>query len=220
LSTLDLFEPIAVEPPDGEAGREERDAYYTPDALARAICEKTLKGALHLDASLDSCRARILEPGCGGGAFLRAAAAAWPAASILGVDLVPACSGPGEVRQQDVFTVQGSYDLIVGNPPFMHAEAVVRHCLGLLAPGGTLALLLLASFEESGGRVRLYAEHPLYARQMVAERASFRADGQTDQRAYAVFVWKQGWAGPDYRGLQPLVWKWRGGSQLSLEGTR
>jgi hypothetical protein len=87
----DLFgqEQIAVVPLDGEKGQIERGAFFTPGALALAIC-RTLKG-------LGVAPGSIFEPGCGGGAFLRAADATWPAASLFGVDLLPACEGPGVV---------------------------------------------------------------------------------------------------------------------------
>lgn len=198
----DLFgnELIATVAPDGEKGQEERGAFYTPQALADAIC-RTLKHDLHIGPS------SIFEPGCGGGAFLRAAIATWPDASLLGVDLVPACEGPGMVLQQDLFRVKGPFDLVLGNPDFGIAEAAVRHGLSTLAPGGHLAFLLLASFEEADKRVPLYRSFPLWARQMIAQRASFTNDGQTDQRAYALFVWEQGFRGDSYRGLRPLVWR-------------
>lgn len=201
----DLFGLVpATLPPDGEKGQEERGAFYTPDLLALAICRQ-IRERFGLQFNLGP--RSIFEPGCGGGAFLRAASATWPAADLLGADLVPACEGPGEVVAGDLFEITGRFDLIVGNPDFAIAERVVRHCMAQLAPGGHLALLLLASFEESAGRVPLWEEHPLFARQILAQRASFTADGAMDQRPYAVFLWRQGFRGDTYQGLRPLVWR-------------
>lgn len=201
MGERDLFgkPQIAVLPPDKEKGQEERGAFYTPDALALAIC-RTLR-------SLNIGPSSIFEPGCGGGAFLRAAAATWPEAYLHGVDTVPACEGPGLVQRRDLFSVTSPTDLVLGNPDFAIAEAAVRHGLSILKPGGHLAFLLLASFEESAGRVPLFNEHPLFARQMIAQRASFTADGQTDQRPYALFVWSRDYRGDFYLGLRPLVWR-------------
>lgn len=200
----DLFghQPLALVPPDGDVGREERGAFYTPDALALA-CARTARDALQLDAE------SIFEPGCGGGAFLRAAAATWPQASIVGVDLVPACDGPGTVLRHDLFGMRGPFDLVLGNPDFSIAERVVRHCLeNVVTEGGILALLLLSSFEESKERVAFWKEYPLTARRAVGfPRPCFRADGQTDMRPYALFIWKQGFAPPAYMGLPPMVWR-------------
>ena len=203
MAERDLFgeQRPAVLPLDGEKGQKERGAFFTPDALALAIA-RTLGSSLGIVGP-----DRIFEPGCGGGAFLRAARETWPAALLDGVDLLPACSGPGHVEQRDLFTVEDHYDLVLGNPDFAIAEKVVRHCLKLVPEGGHVALLLLASFEESAGRVPLFNEFPLYARQMIAQRASFTADGATDQRPYALFVWRRGFAGSEYRGLRPLVWR-------------
>lgn len=205
--TASLFpREYATEPPDGDKGREERGAFYTADALALAIC-RSLREMLLLEFVSPKS---IFEPGCGAGAFLRAVDAVWPSAYLLGVDIVPACSGPGLVVERDLFEVKGAFDLIVGNPDFAQAEAIVRHCLAQLAPGGYLALLLLADFEGSQARIGFWREHPIYLRQAIGDvRPCFRADGQSDQRPYAIFVWKQGWRGPEYRGLPPLVWKAR-----------
>lgn len=208
MTQKQLFEPeIAVEPPDGDKGREERGAHYTPDALAHAIC-RTLK------AEGIFPRNAMLEPGCGGGAFLRAAADLWPFAvpGFHGVDLVPACKGPGLVEQRDLFTLQPyndfGYTMVLGNPDFSIAERVVRHCMTLLGPGGHIAFLLLSSFEESKDRIAFWKDHPLFLRQAIGfPRPCFRADGATDMRPYALYVWRKDWRGPDYRGLRPLVWK-------------
>lgn len=190
----------AILPPDGDKGREERGAFYTPDALALAICG-TVANLLPRSPRV------VLEPGCGGGAFLRAVDALWPKPDLLwGVDLVPACRGPGQVDKLDLFKVSQRCDLIIGNPDFGIAERVVRHCLGLLNyPDGMLALLLRVSFLGSKARVPLYREHPLYAFQPIAGRPSFTGGG-SDTSEYGLFVWTHGHRG-DGRMLPPLEWK-------------
>lgn len=198
----DLFGQTEIEtqPPDALPAGEKRarGAYFTPDSLARAIT-KTL-GAL-LGAPAD-----VFEPGCGGGAFLRAAHAEWPRATLLGVDLVPACEGPGHVLTGDLFAWSMKPDLVLGNPDFDIAEKVMRHGMKLLTPGGHLAFLLRAAFLGSTGRVALYREFPLRYVQPIAQRPCFTGDGKTDPMEYALFVWQQGWRG---RGelLEPLVWR-------------
>jgi hypothetical protein len=195
----DLFGPVvATQPPDGEAGRA-RGAYYTNDALALSLV-RTLRATLGVPAKT------ILEPGCGGGAFLRAAEKAWPFAALHGVDLVPACTGPGFIQTRDLFTVQTGYDLVLGNPDFSIADRVVRHCMGLLTKDGHLALLLRLSFLESIERVPLFTDFPLYAFQPIAQRQSFTGDGQGDKVGLGLYVWKQGHRGPG-RILSPLVWR-------------
>jgi len=196
-----LFGPtIATQPPDALPTGEKRarGAYYTPDALARAIT-RTL-GEIIAPPMV------ILEPGCGGGAFLRAARAEWPSSGIFGIDLVPACDGPGTVLVGDLFKFQGLPNLVLGNPDFGVAEDVVRHGMKLLTRGCHLAFLLRAAFLGSSGRVPLYREFPLRYLQPIAQRPCFTGDGKTDPMEYALFVWQQGFTG---RGeiLPPLVWR-------------
>jgi SAM-dependent methyltransferase len=192
---------VATQPPDalptGEA--RARGAYYTPDRLAVAIC-RTLRDECGISPDT------ILEPGCGGGAFLRAAAAIWPKAGLVGVDLMPACQGPGLVLTADLFDIRTKHALVIGNPDFSIAEKVVRHGLELLEPNGRLAFLLRAAFLGSEGRVPLYRDHPLRFFQPIAQRPSFTDDGKTDPMEYGLYVWRQGFNG---RGeiLPPLVWR-------------
>ena len=194
----DLFgaPEIATQSLDGEKGRTERGAFYTPDKLAEAICAGLGEG---------EGPAFVFEPGCGGGAFLRAARGQWPKCFLVGVDLQPACDGPGLVSKRDLFEVDGQPDLILGNPDYAIAERVVRHCLGLLAPGGHLAFLLRLAFLGSEGRAALYREHPLRYLMPIAQRPSFTGGG-SDPMEYGLFIWQQGFDG---RGelVPPLVWR-------------
>lgn len=193
---------IATQPPDAlpTGQKRARGAYYTPDALAKAIC-----GSL----AAQGVEPRVgwtLEPGCGGGAFLRAFAATWPGdlSHLYGVDSLLACEGPGEVHQRDLFGLEGPYSFILGNPDFGQAEKIVRHCLGILAPGGHLAFLLRLNMLAGKKRAKLYREHPLYLFQPIAGRPSFTG-GATDNSEYGLFVWRNGHRG-DGTILQPLVW--------------
>lgn len=198
----DLFgSTVATQPPDALPAGEKRarGAYYTPDALARAIA-KTLKPLRELFP-----RERMLEPGCGGGAFLRAARATWPDIELTGVDLLPACDGPGAIFTGDVLKHHGSYNLILGNPDYGLAEEIVRHCMTMLEPGAHLAFLLRAAFLGSTGRVALYREFPLRYLQPIAQRPSFTGVG-SDPMEYALFVWQQGFQG-NGEILPPLVWR-------------
>ena len=199
----DLFgQTISREPLDGEKGREERGAFFTRDDLAESIC-KTL--ADHKIVPYD--RAQIMEPGCGGGAFLRAAHSVWPDSKLTGIDLLPACSGPGVVTKGDLFDIRDTrYGLIIGNPDFSIAEAVVRHCMGLLEHDGHLALLLRCGFEMSQERIMLFREFPLYARAAIPQRPSFREKGGTDRYDYALYVWAAGFRGIG-KLLPPIIYR-------------
>jgi SAM-dependent methyltransferase len=191
---------IATQPPDAlpEGQARPRGAYYTPDALALA-CARAVSDIVPPPH-------RILEPGCGGGAFLRAANKTWPSRELLGVDLVLACDGPGHVLQADLFALSAPrWDLVIGNPDFGISERVVRHCLSLLGPGGHLAFLLRISFLASQARVALYREHPLRAFWPIAGRPSFTGGG-SDTSEYGLFLWRKGDRWPGVM-MQPLEWK-------------
>jgi hypothetical protein len=194
---------IATQPPDAlpEGQLRPRGAYYTPDALALA-CARAVAGAVPSPL-------RILEPGCGGGAFLRAADKTWPSSpwrELVGVDLVPACEGPGKVCRTDLFSLSTArWDLIIGNPDFAIAEKTVRHCLSILPTGGHLAFLLRISFLASRARAALYREHPLSAFWPIAGRPSFTGGG-SDTSEYGLFLWRKGASGPGLM-MQPLEWK-------------
>jgi hypothetical protein len=187
--------------PDGKKGQAERGAFYTPDLLAQAVCNSLFDEGIEYPRS-------VLEPGCGGGSFLRAANATWPAANLIGIDLVPACTGPGSVVTGDflgvVKQIEG-WDLIVGNPDFGQAEAFIRRSLELVRPGGHVAFLLRLSMLGTKTRVALYTEYPLFSLQPITPRPSF-IGGATDSSEYGKFVWQRGFQG---RGsvLPPLVWK-------------
>lgn len=103
-------------------------AWFTPTAVARQLLAEVNNGA---------AATRILDPACGGGAFLLAAHERFPSAHLAGIDVDPlavevtraalklaGCSdhdirvgdglGPTE-RPRD----GKGYDLVVGNPPFL-----------------------------------------------------------------------------------------------------
>lgn len=105
---------------DAEMDRIVRGDFQTPIALARR-CLETIEGSF----------ATIVEPTCGRGAWLRAAAERWPTARRLGWELDPVyvteASTWGEIRCADAFAVDWAAEaarwarpvLIVGNPPWV-----------------------------------------------------------------------------------------------------
>ncbi len=111
-----------------------RGDYQTPPALARAICER-----LWLEGPEP---AAVLEPTCGDGAFLVAAAEAFPAAQLHGYDLDEAhlararaaTGGRAQLHQGDAFTLPWEQIvaalpqplLVLGNPPWVTSAALGR----------------------------------------------------------------------------------------------
>ncbi len=118
--------------------RIERGDFQTPDWLARAVVER-----LH---RLGVSPSGVLEPTCGLGAFLVAAAARWPTAALVGRDLSPGyvaqarrALGPAaDLQVADCFATDwaallarlGAAPLVLGNPPWVTASR-----LGVLGSG-------------------------------------------------------------------------------------
>jgi len=117
-------------------GRARHGAVYTETPLARRVLEEGLR-------ALDSRAMRILDPACGGGEFLAAAAARPDLAGVVlrGLDRdVPAVEAARArldlLRGRFDFRValsardalarppEGGFDLVIGNPPYVRQEAL------------------------------------------------------------------------------------------------
>lgn len=92
--------------------RKSRGAYYTPAPLAEAICRWAIR----------SRGDRVFDPSAGDGAFLRAAAPLVDAPTD-GIELDAAAAREAGVRCGDFFEARhGTYDAVVGNPPFIRYQ--------------------------------------------------------------------------------------------------
>ena len=170
------------------------DAYYTPDAVARA-CVATLGR----DAS-----ARCWEPHAGGGAFVRALCEA--GALVTASDINP--DAPGLADPSAVASFVGDFltyapvgdnapDWIVGNPPFNDAEAHIRHALAHATVG--VAFLLRLAFLETQIRYPFWTAHPPAEVYVFSRRPSFTG-GKTDSCPYGWFIWRRGHTAPPRLG--------------------
>lgn len=91
--------------------------WYSPTWLAVAVCAR-----LHQRTTFAHVR-HILEPSCGGGAFVAAARAQWPDAIVTAIDIDSAAHGltlahESMVGDALVVAPEKFSDLVVGNPPF------------------------------------------------------------------------------------------------------
>lgn len=181
------------------AKRRAHDFYPTP----RAFCDEAI--ALLSDPFPwkvwhgEAPKLRILDPGCGTGVWGQAALGRWSDAIVDGVEIrdVDKPEGyrylyRGDFRLQDT---ELDYDLIIGNPPFVYAEAFVNVGLANLKEDGMMVYLLPLSFLASKGRAKgLYRKTPPMEVH-VAHRVSFSGNGKVDNTEYAVYIWKRGWKG-------------------------
>ncbi len=172
--------------------RHPLDAYYTPRTLADAIV-----GWLDCDFFQDAAPWSALEPSVGAGAFVHAVRKQWPRCEVAGVDINPDAAGlrlcTGHVADFATFEAEVPH-LIVGNPPFSHAEEHAAHACEL-AQGGIVALLLRSAFFHGKKRAAFWERYPAVMEYRLVERPSFTGGG-TDSAEYSVFVWT-----PDALGL-------------------
>lgn len=189
------------------------DTYYTPDALAEALV-----GLLPPSVIMQEPHARVLEPSVGNGAFVRALVKHNPKLWIDTCDLAPTGVSidtvyTGSHTVGDFLNMRKplfapGYSLILGNPPYKHAEEHIAHALSMIYDDAIVAFLLRVGIMEGKKRAAFWhgpgacLEHV----HVLAERPSFTGGG-TDASAYAWFTWRKGYTGP--ATIQP-GWSWRG----------
>lgn len=179
--------------PNGE--RRALDAYYTPPALARA-CLATLVE--------DIAGARVLEPSCGGGAFVAAARELGPLA-IIGSDIDPAAPGLAlcdEAIVGDFLTLpERCVDVAVGNPPYRGAEDHIERAIGMAPVVGMLVRMMLLAGQK---RAAFWDTNPPAVVWVIRERPSFTGGGM-DACDYMWCVWRADYIGPPVMGW--LSWR-------------
>lgn len=131
MSTIPGVAKAPREAPGQTASRVERGDWQTPIALAREVLAM-------MRASEPAC---VLEPTCGEGAFLQAAAESFPRAELRGVELAPRYAKAARARcpratieVADFFAVDWRAKLaslpepllIVGNPPWVTSAGMTR----------------------------------------------------------------------------------------------
>lgn len=162
--------------------------YYTPPAFANQCINLVLPWfPIPPDAT-------ILEPSAGRGSFLGPLRRYYPSASIQAIDLdsgaetvLPA--GIEAIWRRDFLTYRFDtrFDLIIGNPPFHHAQEFIEKAL-TLAP--TVVFLLRLGFLASIKRYPFWLRCPPARVFVLPKRPSFTADGGVDRYDYAFVGWR------------------------------
>jgi hypothetical protein len=167
--------------------RTENDAYYTPPALAAALVAR-----LGLRPG-----ARVLEPSCGGGAFVGPLLAA--GAEVYALDLDQGAEGlqllPEERRAVADFGAWSPpptwprFDAIVANPPY---TSIDEHLAAAMRLADRVIFLLRSTWLSSGFRALDLLDLTPARMWMPTPRPSFRADGQTDSAPAIAVEWRVG----------------------------
>lgn len=170
--------------------------YPTPPELAYLIADA-------VDYYLETDPRAILEPGCGAGHILHAIAEHWPQATRLGIEIDPQLAFQARRRHpvlvadvletpgSHLWASPGSWDLILGNPPFFVAEEFLARLLPLLQPTGRLAFVLRLNFLAGRRRYEeLFSRHRPERVLVLPSRPGFLPGGGTDSCEYMVILWR------------------------------
>lgn len=209
----------------GTTPRLADDAYFTPDALALAICRK-------LWAKVGTPEL-VIEPSAGAGAFVRGARTVWPSTYIVACepnrndDLLGSADEINWTRWENFPDTwdHGQSALIIGNPPFSLAEEHIALALKRLGNDTAttpqpryLTMLLRASFLAGKGRFEsLHKTGCLRYAWHVIGRPAFTPDGKTDAAEYVVLTWQAGYRSEEFGGGW-LEWKGKASSALAVAG--
>ncbi|NNE12827.1 MAG: SAM-dependent DNA methyltransferase, partial [Ilumatobacter sp.] len=179
--------------------RKRLGAWYTPTELVALVVDGVLDGFAPADASI-----RVVDPACGDGRFLVAVGDRLAAAGI-GVELFGCDVDPGAVeaaRRRGIAAVEAdalghpwqfeSFDLVVGNPPFLSqmASATTRGGAGRggAGPYADAAVEFLALATElarpDGGRIGL-----VLPQSILGARDAEPVRGLVEQRCRLIWSW-------------------------------
>jgi len=83
------------------------------------------------------------------------------------------------------------FDVVITNPPFDIAQAIIEKAIANTRQGGFVIMLLRLNFFGSAKRRAFFTNNMPYRVYVHSKRISFM-NGQTDSIEYAHFVWKVG----------------------------
>ena len=187
--------------------RFKNDLYPTPVDFCRASV-----------AMLPNGHTKALDPGAGLGAWGKALREKFGnSLNLTGVDIdtkLEKSKYYDNWVRADYLKVKTDekFDLIIGNPPYSHAEEFVRRSFDLLDKTGTIMFLLRLAFLESQERGNgLWKTNKPTIVFVSSKRLSFTGNRKSDNTAYGLFVWHSSggyWQTPSM--LDWLEWNYKG----------
>jgi len=163
--------------------KRDYDYYVTPEWVIRKLLEhRKLYG-------------HILDPTAGDGAIAKAIrnfgyTNPLTSVEIRGVE-EKKLQEFGNVFISDFLTWQPDqkYDTIITNPPYNIAKEIIMKCFEVVSEKGQIIMLMKTAYLESGDRYNFWHNYPVSFLYALSERPYFDDDYQTDQAAYAWFIW-------------------------------
>lgn len=181
--------------------RPRHDHYQTPLEVAISACE-LLVAAYNLPE-----KALILDAGAGSGVWGYAIRSVLPDCALVGVEIDPRFQRVAPYliwHQADFLKWDGRkwgfrpFDLVIGNPPFKHADQFVRQAHQHLKAGGYVFFLLKLAFLASLRRGKppdgLFSVYPPIELWFSMRRISFykTAKSSTNDVDFALYLWQKG----------------------------
>lgn len=173
------------------------DFYPTPILLCKKIVDMVTtnlpKGS------------RVLDPGCGNGNFGYAIKARFPDCHLIGIDIVDRLTGDPNRAIYDEYFIgdytdhskiltyfgsrnQDMFRLVIGNPPFKHAEEFVRISHAIC--NGQILFLLKLAFLEGQNRSKIFwTKYVPKTVSVLDARVSWDGTGKSNDQAHAVYEW-------------------------------
>lgn len=194
------------------------DVYQTPLLLAEAVTSWVKFNFIWPERTIT-----FLDPGAGSGVWGLAIRSQFENANIVGVELRNLKQKPSYNNWLSGVDFTGSkipssnpfdpFDVVIGNPPFIAAEAFIRTGLQLLDDSGILVYLLPSDFLHGKRRAEgLFKEHsPIHILHLsprpnfVGPRGESLGKAQTDN--FIVGVWRKSASPIVAPATSWLIWK-------------
>jgi len=181
------------------------DFYPTPPSCVSAIFKNAEYHHQYIFKPMTGKNLNVLDTGAGTGIWGKVLRQQLPVHSRLqlwGIDLQKFekppeydywLSGIDFLSEQgNLLLTEKSFDVVMGNPPYKHAEEFIKRSLDLTKRGGYVIMLTRLSFLESIGRATgLFDYYTPQRVTVLARRPSFHLDRKTGSRAFCVLTWKK-----------------------------